>query len=353
MKIIIAGNLGYIGPSVTAQLRSTFPGAELIGFDIGYFTHSLTNPYYFPEVMLDSQVFGDIRKFPEALLRDVDAVLDLAAISNDPMGKKYEEVTMEVNYRAAVNLARLCKRNGVKKFVYASSCSMYGAASEYPKKEGDELNPLTAYARSKVAAEKEMEPMADGDFIVTCLRFATACGFTNRLRLDLVLNDFVAGALVNREIGILSDGTPWRPMINTKDMARAFEWGVLRDKEQGGEFLAVNTGSNEWNNQIAPLAEAVAAQIPGVKVSVNKDAAPDKRSYRVNFDLYKSLAPDHQPIWDLESTITEIRDNLLEMNFNDPNFRESKLIRLHVLNYLEKHGMINSNLEWNRRGNHP
>jgi len=348
MKIIIAGNLGYIGPSVTNQLRSTFPEAELIGFDIGYFTHSLTNPRYFPEVMLDSQVFGDIRKFPEALLRDVDAVLDLAAISNDPMGKKYEEVTMEVNYRAAVNLARLSKRNGVKKFVYASSCSMYGAASEYPKKEGDELNPLTAYARSKVAAEKEMEPLADGDFNVTCLRFATACGFTNRLRLDLVLNDFVAGALVNKEIGILSDGTPWRPMINTKDMARAFEWGVIREKEQGGEFLAVNTGSNEWNNQIAPLAEAVAAQIPGVKVSVNKDAAPDKRSYRVNFDLYKSLAPDHQPIWDLESTIKEIRDNLMEMNFNDPNFRESKLIRLHVLNYLQENGMINPNLEWIR-----
>ncbi len=164
MKIIIAGNLGYIGPSVTNQLRATFPEAELIGFDIGYFAHSLTNPHYFPEVMLDKQVYGDIRKFPEELLKDVDAVLDLAAISNDPMGNKYEEVTMDVNYRAAVNLAKLCKRNGVKRFVYASSCSMYGAASEYPKKEGDELNPLTAYARSKVAAEKELEPLADETF---------------------------------------------------------------------------------------------------------------------------------------------------------------------------------------------
>jgi nucleoside-diphosphate-sugar epimerase len=346
MKIIIAGNLGYIGPSVTNQMRATFPEAELIGFDIGYFAHSLANPDYFPEVRLDSQVFGDIRKFPEHLLKDVDAVLDLAAISNDPMGVKYEEITMDVNYRAAVNLARMCKQNGVKRFVYASSCSMYGFASEYPKKEGDELNPLTAYARSKVAAEKELEPLADKSFMVTCLRFATACGFTNRLRLDLVLNDFVAGALVNREIGILSDGTPWRPMINTKDMARAFEWGVIRGKERGGNFIAVNTGSNEWNNQIKPLAEAVAAQIPGVKVTVNKDAAPDRRSYRVNFDLFRELAPDHQPIWDLESTIAELRDNLLEMNFNDKNFRESKLIRLKVLDYLEKNNLINKNLEW-------
>ncbi|MGC9345091.1 MAG: NAD-dependent epimerase/dehydratase family protein [Bacteroidales bacterium] len=346
MKIIIAGNLGYVGPSVTRQLRTTFPDAELIGFDIGYFAHSLTNPHFSPEVDLDSQVYGDIRKFPEHLLKDVDAVLDLAAISNDPMGKKYEDVTMEVNYKAAVKLAKMAKRNGVKKFVYASSCSMYGAASEYPKKEGDELNPLTAYARSKVATEKELEPLASDDFVVTCLRFATACGFSNRLRLDLVLNDFVAGALVNKEIGILSDGTPWRPMINTKDMARAFEWGVLRTKERGGNFLAVNTGSNEWNNQIKPLAEAVAAQIPGVKVSINKDAAPDKRSYRVNFDLYKELAPDHQPVHDLETTIQEIKDNLVAMNFNDPNFRESKLIRLKVLSYLEENGLIDENLEW-------
>lgn len=346
MKIIIAGNLGYVGPSVTNQLRSTFPDAELIGFDIGYFAHSLTNPHFSPEVNLDYQVFGDIRKFPEHILEGVDAVLDLAAISNDPMGKKYEEVTMEVNYRSAVNLAKMCKRNGVKKFVYASSCSMYGAASEYPKKEGDELNPLTAYARSKVATEKELEPLASDDFVITCLRFATACGFSNRLRLDLVLNDFVAGALVNKEIGILSDGTPWRPMINTKDMARAFEWGVLRTKDKGGNFLAVNTGSNEWNNQIKPLAEAVAAQIPGVKVSVNRDAAPDKRSYRVNFDLFRELAPDHQPIHDLESTIKELKDNLIAMNFNDPNFRESKLIRLKVLSFLEENNYIDENLEW-------
>ena len=348
MKIIIAGNLGYVGPSVTNQMRSTFPDAEIIGFDIGYFAHSLANPYYFPEVKLDYQVFADIRKFPVKLLKDVDAVLDLAAISNDPMGNKYEAITMEVNYKAAVNLAKLCKQNGVKKFVYASSCSMYGSASDYPKKEDDELNPLTAYARSKVAAEKDLESLADDDFVITCLRFATACGFSNRLRLDLVLNDFVAGALVNKEIGILSDGSPWRPMINTKDMARAFEWGVLRQKAQGGKFLAVNTGSNEWNNQIKPLAEAVANQIPGVKVTVNKDAAPDKRSYMVNFDLFKQLAPDHQPVWDLKSTIGELRDNLVEMNFKDPNFRESKLIRLRVLKFLQDNHIINDNLEWIR-----
>lgn len=346
MKIIITGNLGYVGPSVANQLRKTFPDATLIGFDIGYFMHCLSNAPHIPEVKLDMQVFGDIRKFPEPLLQGVDTVVDLAAISNDPMGNKFEEITLDVNYRAAVNLAKLAKKAGVKSFVYASSCSMYGAASDYPKKENDELNPLTAYARSKVMAEKELEPLADSSFKITCLRFATACGFTNRLRLDLVLNDFVAGALINKEISILSDGSPWRPMINTKDMARAIEWGIVRRKEAGGNFLAVNTGSNEWNNQIKPLAEAVATVIPDSQVSINPAGGPDKRSYMVNFDLYKKLAPDHQPVNDLKSTIQELRDNLMAMNFNDPKFRESNFIRLKVLSKLQESGLINHRLEW-------
>ncbi len=346
MKIIIVGNLGYIGPSVAERLRETFPDAELIGVDIGYFAHCLSNAGFLPELKLNRQVFADIRQFPEELLDGVDAVIDLAAISNDPMGNQFEEVTMDVNYRAAIRLAEMCKRKGVKNFVYASSCSMYGAASEFPKKEDDELNPLTAYARSKVAAEKDLEPLADEGFSITCLRFATACGFTSRLRLDLVLNDFVAGALVNKEIGILSDGTPWRPMINTKDMARAFEWGVLRKPDNGGAFLAINTGCTEWNTQVKPLAEAIAVQIPGAKVTVNTDAVPDKRSYRVNFDLYKKLAPDHQPVWNLEDTIREVRNNLVEMNFNDSNFRESQYIRLKTLARHRSLGRLNDNLEW-------
>ena len=348
MKIIIAGNSGYVGPSVINQLRKTFPDAQIIGFDIGYFTHCLSNADFQPEVKLDMQVFGDIRKFPDQLLEGVDAVVDLAAISNDPMGNKFEEITLDVNYRAALELAKKAKKMGVKIFVYASSCSMYGAASDYPKKEEDELNPLTAYARSKVFAEKELAPLADDKFKITCLRYATACGFSNRLRLDLVLNDFVAGALINKEISILSDGSPWRPMINTKDMARAVEWGIVRKKENGGNFLAVNTGCNEWNNQIKPLAEAVAKIIPGCKVAINPAGSPDKRSYMVNFDLFKKLAPDHQPIHDLPTTIRELRDNLLAMNFNDPRFRESRFIRLRVLNGLQEKGYLNRQLEWIR-----
>jgi nucleoside-diphosphate-sugar epimerase len=232
MKIIIVGNLGYIGPSLVDQLRETYPDGILIGYDIGYFAHCLTNPTVLPEVKLDQQIFGDIREFPEKLLEGVDAIVDLAAISNDPMGNKFEEVTIDINYRAAVKLAKMAKDNGVKSFVYASSCSMYGQADDSPRKEGDKLNPLTAYARSKVMAEEKLEQLADDGFKVTCNRFATACGWTNRLRLDLVLNDFVAGALTQKHISILSDGTPWRPMINTKDMAVAMDWAISRSAEE-------------------------------------------------------------------------------------------------------------------------
>ena len=346
MKILIVGNLGYVGPSVVNQLRNSYPDAELIGFDIGYFAHCLTNAKIQPEVKLNAQFFGDIRSFPEKLLNNVDAVIDLAAISNDPIGNKFEDVTMDINYRSAVNVAQMAKRNGVKSFVYASSCSMYGQADDSPRKEGDRLNPLTAYARSKVAAEEALDKLADDNFTVTCNRFATACGWSSRFRLDLVLNDFVAGALVNKNISILSDGTPWRPLINTKDMARALDWAVARPGSHGGNFLAVNCGSTEWNTTMLSLAEAIAEVIPGVDISINSDAPPDKRSYRANFDLFNELAPQHQPLENLVSTITEIKENLVEMCFCDSRYRESQLIRLNVINRLMSSRVLNENLMW-------
>ena len=352
MKILILGNMGYVGPSVIDQLRATYPDAELIGHDIGYFAHCLANASYLPETKLDRQIFGDVRDIPGELFEGMDAVINLAGISNDPMGNKYEEVTLDINFRATIRAAKLAKDKGVRNFVFASSCSMYGLADDSPRKESDKLNPLTAYARSKVMAEENLEPLAANDFVVTCLRFATACGWSSRFRLDLVLNDFVAGALVNKQISILSDGTPWRPMINTKDMARAIDWGVSREASNGGKFLAVNAGSNDWNNKIYALAEATASVIPGVDISVNPHAPPDKRSYRANFDLFKKLAPNHQPKEDLLSTVNEIKTNLVEMNFNDPNYRNSQFIRLKVLGLLQSKGLLSNNLQWVKSAGH-
>jgi nucleoside-diphosphate-sugar epimerase len=347
MKVLITGNMGYVGPGVVSQLRKTYPNAELIGFDKGYFAKCLTNPAFLPEVKLDRQILGDVRYFNDSILDGVDSIVYLAAISNDPMGKRFEEITMDVNYRAAINFAKIGKEKGVKTFVYASSCSMYGAADEQAKVETDRLNPLTAYARSKVTAEEKLQLIASKDFSITCLRFATACGYSNRLRLDLVLNDFVAGAVASKRIDILSDGTPWRPLINVLDMARAIDWAVARTSENGSNFLAVNAGSNAWNYQVKELAEVVAEVVKDCKVTVNPDAPPDKRSYNVNFDLFQKLAPDHQPVFDLKSSISGLYENLKTMGFNDPDFRESDLIRLKVLNNLQQKNHLTDNLIWN------
>ena len=347
MKIFVIGNLGYVGPGVVSRLRETYPNAELIGYDTGFFANCLTNSPILPEVKLNQQIFGDVRNFNPDLLTNVDAIVYLAAISNDPMGNRFEEVTMEVNYKAAINIARIGKEKGVRSFVFASSCSVYGEADDNAKVETDALNPLTAYARSKIAAEKDLEPLATKDFNVTCLRFATACGYSNRLRLDLVINDFVAGAVSSKRIDILSDGSPWRPLINVLDMARAIDWAIQRKPETGGNFLAINTGSNEWNYQVKELAEMVAEVVVGCKVTVNADAPPDKRSYRVNFDLYKKLAPDHQPVYALKPTIKALYQSLMEMGFNDPKFRESNLMRLNVINQLKQNKFLDNDLNWN------
>ena len=287
MRILITGNMGYVGPVLTRFLRDRLPHAELIGFDTAFFGHSLTGAGLLPEARLDRQVFGDIREFPAELLDGVDAVVHLSAISNDPMGNKYEAVTGEINRDATVRIARLAAERRVKSFVFASSCSMYGYAEGGARKETDPTNPLTAYARSKIGSEKAMAEIDRKTMLVTSLRFATACGMSDRLRLDLVLNDFVACAIASGEITVLSDGTPWRPLIDVEDMARAILWAIRRKPDKGGEFLAVNAGRDEGNYQVRELADAVARQVPGTTVSINTNAPPDKRSYRVDFSLFR------------------------------------------------------------------
>jgi nucleoside-diphosphate-sugar epimerase len=346
MKILITGNMGYIGPCLETHLKTTIPGATLIGFDMGYFATCLTNTKILPECKIDTQHFGDVRKIHKSLLRDVEAIVHLSAISNDPMGNTFENVTLDINYRASVNLAKMAKEMGVKTFVFASSCSMYGAAEGSAKTEKSELNPLTAYARSKVFTERELVDIAGDGFKVTSLRFSTACGMSPRLRLDLVLNDFVACAIASKQITILSDGSPWRPLINVKDMARAIEWAITRDPGDAGKFVAVNVGSNEWNYQVKDLANAVAELIPGTRISINANAAPDKRSYRVNFDYFMKLAPRHRPQYDLIRSVEELRDGLIEMKFDDQQFRNSTFMRLNMLNQLRGSGLLNENLEW-------
>ncbi|OGW81247.1 MAG: NAD-dependent epimerase [Omnitrophica bacterium RIFCSPHIGHO2_02_FULL_51_18] len=346
MKILITGNMGYIGPAVVKRIRASYPKAKIVGLDTGFFAHCLTNSDVLPESRLDGQIFHDIRKVTEDHLKGVDAVVNLAAISNDIMGKIDESLTLDINYRAGVRLAKLAKRCGVKSFVFASSCSVYGFAEEGAKTEQSPVNPLTAYAKSKILTEKGLAPLAGKNFKVTCFRFATACGMSERLRLDLVINDFVACALTSKKITVLSDGTPWRPLIHIKDMARAMDWGIQRPVSAGGPFLVVNAGSDEWNYQVKDLAKAVADEIPGTEVSINLDAPPDKRSYRVDFGLFRKLAPKNQPQVGLLEAIRELKEGLEGMGFDNANFRDSNFMRIKVLMGLVDRGLLTPELRW-------
>ncbi|MDI7862352.1 NAD(P)-dependent oxidoreductase [Rhizobiaceae bacterium n13] len=350
MNILITGNMGYVGPVVTAHLRSVFPDAHLVGVDSGWFAHCLSTSRRLPEVDLDEQWFTDVRDLTSADLEGIDAIVHLAAVSNDPMGNRFEGVTDAINFGASVRLAELAAEAGVKRFVFASSCSIYGVADDPRARcERDPVNPLTAYARSKIATEQALAQMADSRLVVTNLRFATACGMSKRLRLDLVLNDFVASALTTGAVLVLSDGTPWRPLIHVKDMARAIEWALIRDADENGEVLTINAGSDDWNFQVADLAHAVADTLGGVEVSINRDAQPDRRSYRVDFSMFKRLAPQHTPRETLDRAIQGLKTGLDEIGFSNPNFRASHFIRLKTLTEGLSTQALTEDLRWRSR----
>ena len=347
MRVLITGNMGYVGSVLVGHLREKYPDLCLIGYDSGFFADCLTGARMPPEALLDEQHFGDVRELPGRLLENVDAVVHLAAISNDPMGRRFEAVTEGINFRASVALADAAQVAGVRNYVFASSCSVYGVANGRVRREDDDVNPLTAYARSKIDAERLLQQMS-ADMAVTCLRFGTACGMSPRLRLDLVLNDFVACALASRRITVLSDGTPWRPLIDVNDMARAVEWAIFRTPAQGGPFLVVNAGADDCNYRVRALAEAVANAVPGTEISVNPDAAPDNRSYEVDFSLFRTLAPDFVPQVRLADSITGVCNGLASMGFSDCEFRTSQRIRLNVLEAHIAAGRLTPDLRWTK-----
>jgi nucleoside-diphosphate-sugar epimerase len=349
MRILITGNMGYVGPVLVRHLRDAMPRACIVGFDSGFFAHCLTSNEL-PERLLDAQRFGDVRAISAGDLEGFDAVVHLAAVSNDPMGNRFAAVTEAINHRASVAVAQAAAAAKVRNFVFASSCSVYGVAGDgRARSEKDQLNPLTAYARSKIATEDSLRQLNLDGMVTTSLRFATAAGMSERLRLDLVLNDFVACALSTQEITVLSDGTPWRPLIDVHDMARAIEWALSRPADEGGAFLALNAGSDGWNYQVKDLAHAVANAVPGTTVSINKAAQPDGRSYKVDFGLFRKLAPDHQPRETLESTIAALSSGLRAICFADANFRQSQLIRLRVLERHIEQGRLDEALSWRAR----
>jgi UDP-glucose 4-epimerase len=340
--------MGYVGSVVVRELAVRHPSAILHGYDNAYFAHFLTGAELLPERYLDQQFLGDVRDIPAGFFEGYTGVIQLAAISNDPMGDRFASVTAEVNQQATVDMAKAAAQAGVENFVFASSCSIYGVAMGAPRCELDPVAPVTAYAFSKIAAEKSLANI-EGGMVITSLRFATACGMSERLRLDLVLNDFVACALSQQHITVLSDGSPWRPLIDVSDMARAIDWALQRKPENGGRILNINTGSNDRNHQVRDLATAVAQAVPGTSLSINTEAPADSRSYQVDFSLFATLAPEHQPQMTLRHSIMGLVNGLKSMKFYDAQFRNSRYMRLHALQAHINEGRLSENLSWQIR----
>ena len=353
MKYLITGNLGYIGPVLCKFIKQNNPNSFIIGYDTGFFLNSqIASELEKERPYIDIQIYGDVRDNNKVsrYIKEVDYVIHLAAISNDPMGKEFEIVTHEINNKASIDIAKAAIKNKCKAFVFASSCSVYGQGSDKPRKELDTVNPLTAYAKSKISTENNLKEilLESSPTKITCLRFATACGYSPNLRLDLVLNDFVATAISENQIKILSDGTPWRPLIDIEDMARALYWACHRNN---GKILEImNAGSPGWNYQVKDLAYKVSQFInnkKNINISINKSAAPDKRSYRVNFDKFYSLAPkEFTPQIDIETSIKRMVKAILPFKDRLSLERRDYLIRLCVLKNLKKNKKIDDKLYW-------
>ena len=336
-KILVTGNMGYVGSVLIPFLRSQYPDSTLYGLDIGLYAGCLTQAEIVPEIYLNTQIYKDIRDVTYKDFEAIDTVVHLAGISNDPIGNENTAVTSEINYKATIRAAIAAKKAGVKNFVFASSCSVYGFSADVLT-EDSPINPLTAYAKSKADAEQGLRDIADSDFRITCLRFATACGPSARLRKDLVLNDFVASAVTTGKIKLMSDGSASRPLIDVRDMCQALAWAMGRD---GDPFLIVNVGLNEWNFKIKDLALRVSNVIPMAEISVWEKAQADQRSYHVDFSLYRNLRGSFTrcldfTIYDLESLITQ------------PEQKESRFVRLKQIHRLREKNLLNRNLGWER-----
>lgn len=346
MRILITGNLGYVGSVLVPYLREMFPQAWLVGVDPGYFASCYSSSEPSPERFINEQLYSDLRDLDLSRLKGIDSIIHLAAISNDPMGSRFAQVTSEINLGTTEKLARWARENGVSNFVFASSCSVYGVSGSEACNEQSTVSPLTEYAKSKVEAEKILSSLSTEKFRVKCLRFATACGASPRLRLDLVLNDFVASAHCNKKIQILSDGTPWRPLIHVEDMARALAWAVSPESSKTSPYFLANVGMSSWNFKVIELAQAVCEELPGVTYEVNPNAAPDKRSYRVDFSLFEKNISDR---FALRSNLGEVIRGLHKMvaGMNIPSeFRNSRYVRLNVLRDLQEGRIVDESLRW-------
>ncbi len=340
-EVIVTGHNGFIGPHLVRLLKES--GYYVKGIDTNYFDDGCKFSDY---IKADEELVKDIRLIDASDLKGAYAICHLAALSNDPMGALNENLTLDVNYKASVNIANLAKQTGVEKYIFSASCSMYGIADgDRALDETADFAPVTAYAISKVNTEKEVKLMGDNNFSVTFLRNATAYGLSPKLRLDLVVNNLVGWAMTTGEIRIMSDGTPWRPLVHAEDIARAFVAVVDAPMEQvnGKSF---NVGQNSENFQIKDIAKIVGEVIPNCKVVITGEHGGDSRSYRVDFTRIENELPGFQPKWRLKEAVEEIYKGYQKFNMDNEYFNGRYFVRLKQLEYLIKERKLNNNLFW-------